>query len=462
MLKIRRKKLMNTKKQSVYLIALFFVSVFMGIGYSYLSSTLSINGYTTVYKNNWDVHFENLEIKSGSVSSGTSSIVENSTIVSYQVPLANTSDYYEFTVDVVNAGSIDAMIGSVVNNGITSAQSTYIEYSASYTSDREVKEKDLLPAGSSQKILVRVKYKGDIPNSSLPTEDQTLNLSLNINYIEAHNEVEVEKPVCKRAKTLHTDVCNIRTADNATAYHCMGAGYSVSQIFTYGSLGTSGTLTRGDAFDCDVNGDQKYDPDTERFYYVTSLENNADYAVLVYYNQVKNGEPKSKESDSSGMYDSSNNPSVNGPISLLPNLPTTSQWKNVSLTNTIRKIKDELGNEYGTINYSGYAARLLTSQELAGGCNKNFSELYNADGSSNIGKIDRNCQYILENSQFTREISDPDTVHPCFTLENIYSADNNKVFYLSGWGRAFSINNASNTWLSAKPVIEVSKDKINY
>lgn len=42
-------------------------------------------------------------------------------------------EFYEFTVDVVNEGSIDAMIDSVVKTPeLTSAQAKYIKYEISY------------------------------------------------------------------------------------------------------------------------------------------------------------------------------------------------------------------------------------------------------------------------------------------------------------------------------------------
>ncbi|MBQ2639338.1 MAG: hypothetical protein IJF92_01040 [Bacilli bacterium] len=458
MLKIRRKKLMNTKKQSVYLIALFFVSVFMGIGYSYLSSTLSVNGYTTVYKNNWDVHFENLEVTEGSISTGTSSITNNSTIVNYQVPLAETGQYYEFTVDVVNNGSIDAMVGSVVYSGITTEQSDYIEYSATYTSDISVKEKDLLPAGSSQKILVKVKYKGDIPNSSLPTEDQTLNLTFNMSYIESNNEVEVKHPVCKRAKTLHTEICQGRSDRKEINYHCTAHVSGVGQDIIYGYLGTSGTLTSGDAFDCDVNGDKKYDPKTERFYYMTDLDNSSDYAVLIYYNATANGEPNAY---SYFQYESNDTPRVNGPADIKNQLPTTSQWKNVNLSNTSRVLKDEVGNEYGTINYSGYAARMVTTQEIERACNDTMANISNITGGAQYGIIYNKCNYLLENGQFTY-FSTTGYNRSAVTFENVYSGNSAEVFYISGWGRLIGHSNANNNWYGVHPVIEVPKSKISY
>ena len=39
------------------------------------------------------------------------------------------------------------------------------------------------------------------------------------------------------------------------SYYCQADGYSLNSEIEYGSLGTEGTLSSGDAFDCDVNGD---------------------------------------------------------------------------------------------------------------------------------------------------------------------------------------------------------------
>ena len=60
--------------------------------------------------------------------------------------------------------------------------------------------------------------------------------------------LNVEAYVCKRASSLHT-----------------------SGNKTYGRLGSGSTLTVGDAFDCDVNGDGTFDSTNERFYYVSLL-----------------------------------------------------------------------------------------------------------------------------------------------------------------------------------------------
>ncbi|MBO7125695.1 MAG: hypothetical protein J6V74_07645 [Bacteroidales bacterium] len=61
---------------------------------------------------------------------------------------------------------------------------------------------------------------------------------------------------------------------------CRADGYSTTQKVTFGSKVTGDTLTSGNAFDCDVNGDGIYNPSTERFYYLRTDEN--DNAVLLF------------------------------------------------------------------------------------------------------------------------------------------------------------------------------------
>ena len=84
------------------------------------------------------------------------------------------------------------------------------------------------------------------------------------------NSISKDEPkgkiICKRATVLHTEEC---TQTDGSMF-CSGAGYTANgskgtSTITYGNLGTSGTLSSGDAFDCDVNGDGTYDPSTERF-----------------------------------------------------------------------------------------------------------------------------------------------------------------------------------------------------
>jgi len=190
---------MRRKKKSLTFI-IVLVLMFLGIGYAYLTTTLSINGVTDVDSNTWDVHFENVQVTSGSVSgeqvTQAPTIDVNGTTVSYHIRLKEPGDYYEFTVDAVNDGTIDAMINSVTSklNGTTiTTLPTYLKYTITYKYSLPVQENQMIKAGESETYRIRVEYRNDINPSDLPSVSQSLSLSLEVNYIQSDNNgVEVE------------------------------------------------------------------------------------------------------------------------------------------------------------------------------------------------------------------------------------------------------------------------------
>ncbi len=204
--------------------------------------------------------------------------------------------------------------------------------------------------------------------------------------------------LCKRATTLHTEEC---TQTDSSSY-CSGDGYTASgsmktTTITYGNLGTKGILTIGDAFDCDVNGDGVYDSATERFYYVSDMTNgvtqDSNTAVLIYYNNVSGG---IASNSTTYAYDVNGNAYTNGPITAKGQLPTTSQWKNVSLINATRDITDEKNTvRKSAFSYEGYAARLLTYQEVYNGCYDGTTSITSTKGLSS------KCKYLMENTKYS-------------------------------------------------------------
>ena len=185
----------------------------------------------------------------------------------------------------------------------------------------------------------------------------------------------VSGPLCKKAKTLHTAICN---------YDSWGCGLTigVGNTITYGTI-PSGTPKGGDAYDCDVNNDGIYDEETERFYYITNyydLDSNTfdnTRSVLIYYSNI-NGQQKYKyaeQSDSQavGTCPTSGGCNWYGPVTAYKYLPDTSEWSNPKIIEPgIRSIKNELGTDTtldGTytlqpFSYTDKAARLLTTQEF--------------------------------------------------------------------------------------------------
>ncbi len=267
--------------------------------------------------------------------------------------------------------------------------------------------------------------------------------------------------LCKRATTLHTETCS----QTSTSLYCIGDGYTASgsmktTTITYGNLGTKGTLTSGDAFDCDVNGDGVYDSATERFYYVSDMTNgitqDSNTAVLIYYNNVSGGVASNS---TAYAYDSSGK-NNNGPLTAIKQLPTTSQWKNVSLTNTTRTITNEnggntasAGNLPTAFSYEGYAARLLTYQEVYSGCYDGTTSITSTKGLSS------KCKYLMENTTYSSSslktygvwLESP-TASYSFSARDVYAHN-----------RYVTVNTVDSTgYIGVRPAIEVAKTNIEY
>ena len=66
MKRLGRRKIVNNKRRMIYF-SLFFVFLFISMGYAYLNTSLSITGDTTIAGNTWDIHFENLNVSENSV-----------------------------------------------------------------------------------------------------------------------------------------------------------------------------------------------------------------------------------------------------------------------------------------------------------------------------------------------------------------------------------------------------------
>ena len=135
-IKNRLQNLLQVRKTLYLVLCIAVVSVFtLSIAYAAMSTVLEIHGNSEVVASSWDIHLENAQVKSGSVAANAPVISGNSTLA-FEVELNTPGEFYEFTVDVVNEGSIDAMIDSVVKTPeLTSAQAKYIKYEISYENE---------------------------------------------------------------------------------------------------------------------------------------------------------------------------------------------------------------------------------------------------------------------------------------------------------------------------------------
>ena len=185
----------NKKKNSIIILVLLLLGI--SLGYSLLSSNLNISGTTGLSSNTWNIHWSNLSVTNGSVT-GTqvttpATIKTGNTEVEYSITLSTPGDFYEFTVDAVNEGSIDAMIESFSNktfesNGTTEKTlPTYLNYSVTYSDGIALAPKQKLDANTTEKIKVRVEFKRDIEANQLPTTADTIVFKFSVTYAQADN-----------------------------------------------------------------------------------------------------------------------------------------------------------------------------------------------------------------------------------------------------------------------------------
>ena len=313
--------------------------------------------------------------------------------------------------------------------------------------------------GNAKALEIKNKDKvsGSIKYCNNTFSDDTLKFDGN-----SISKGDTKKAICKRATVLHTEKCT----QTDSQYYCSGAGYTTSgskgtSTITYGNLETNGTLSSGDAFDCDVNGDGIYNPETERFYYVSDYYNTStksfenDTAVLIYYNNVSAGSPSNS---ATYAYDSLGE-NWHGPRTAISQLPTTKQWSNVRLTNNVRSITTNTGSNTTTggtlpsnFSYEVYAARLLTMQEI-----KQTTMLNNIPTYLE-GELD-NFTFLLENTKFS---SDNNGAW-AWWLESARSDSSEDAWFVSGRYRFIGYNSVSiDGDIGVRPAIEVSKINIDY
>ena len=182
----------NNKKKTIIFVTLLIVIACLIIGYALLSTTLNILGDTTVSGNSWDIHWENVQVTEGSTTENTKeAVITSPTQVEFIISLDKPGDFYEFTVDAVNEGTIDGMIDVISTNTYQSNGTTpatlpsAITYSITYDDGASLERYQLLSANSSETYKVRVEYKRDIENSELITTNQTYVMKIGITYIQA-------------------------------------------------------------------------------------------------------------------------------------------------------------------------------------------------------------------------------------------------------------------------------------
>ena len=312
--------------------------------------------------------------------------------------------------------------------------------------------------------------------------------------------------LCRRATQLHRLLCESGTLMCAHPY--LGTGHydyrDEWRTYLAGSYGTPGELHDGDAFDCDVNGDGIFDEDTERFYYISDWYDtdwsvrtyDTSYAALVYYTNVTNGQPsigntyEYADAESFDLNYRDLQPVT--PDVAMTHLPTTEQWPNVSLKSNIRTMQSLNGSPFTytsydvyssgattdiPVDYTGYAARLITTKELYAKNTEIPQTVLNGlgNGPGDTAALNPYRRHIFENTEFYKyAVGDTDIYTESIEWGRYNLEEENVSFYgaVVMYGSVPNENGERTfgpgiTWYpfrnqtaSVRPVIDVPKTRI--
>ena len=158
-----------TKYKYYFIAILFLLIVGISFGYSKLMATLEIDGDVNVSPVKWNIEFVNLSITEDSFTNNNSNIVkidpEKPNRILFNVTLDKPGDFYEFTVNIKNSGSLNAKFDSVIETGTTNEvliNTPYIDYSINGLPS----EDSILSVNSSKEIKVRIEYLSGLGGTS--------------------------------------------------------------------------------------------------------------------------------------------------------------------------------------------------------------------------------------------------------------------------------------------------------
>lgn len=223
--KYKLKNRFNKNKFLTITFSLITSFLFIGIGFAYIQSTLSINGLTEISKIGWDVHFENVKnVYHSAIKDRISKLEEQkqngtyteSDIQAIQLEISQLKDELErivtidqngkhidfsiyfdseqlflsFEVDIVNSGEIDAKVGDlyVDLNGLEEL----FDYTIKYNDNSQIHKDDILASGNKTTLKIYIGFKKNIDLTLLPANtDYTF--SFDIPYVpHEFNKSDIE------------------------------------------------------------------------------------------------------------------------------------------------------------------------------------------------------------------------------------------------------------------------------
>ncbi|MDO4995889.1 MAG: hypothetical protein Q4E69_01795 [Bacilli bacterium] len=195
--------MINRKYLKLISIALILI---ISIGFAYLTSSLIINGIIGYKGNSWNIYFDNISMIKNDVGGAKPTINNSKDTVNFSITFSEPGETFKFSVDVVNEGTIDAMLSEILTTGINSSNSSYLSYTVKYYDDTELSLNDGIKAGTKTRLNVEVNYKYDTEVLA-PVGNQ--DFSIKLTYVQAGDNATFKNTL------INPDNNNVFTLNNA-------------------------------------------------------------------------------------------------------------------------------------------------------------------------------------------------------------------------------------------------------
>ena len=220
---MKGRKTRKTRNTGILLLVLLLI---VTVGYAFLSTTLRANGLVNVEGNTWDVRWdsESISVDPDSASGPAPVVSETDTKVSFTANIEIPGDYYEFTIDAVNAGTVDAMIGEIKTtiknaNNQTVELPDYMHFKVTNEDGTPLQEKHLLEGTENPEYPTREKYKitleMDIDPEELPSSAISYKIEFQVKYIQA-DDTATKDPFSDAGAGVYFDPVSTAKCDNTT------------------------------------------------------------------------------------------------------------------------------------------------------------------------------------------------------------------------------------------------------
>lgn len=164
------KKFIHILKGHIILILIFIFSLLL---ISFVHKVLHEEVDTSYI---WNIKLTNLKVKEGS-KKGDISLKDNK--VELDLTLKDEKDFYEFSFDIENNGTLDAVLDEYIIN--VDNKKNILTYNISYINDKQILKGDVLNNKSTQTIKVRIDY----PKQEKKVYDKlNIKISLMLKYVE--------------------------------------------------------------------------------------------------------------------------------------------------------------------------------------------------------------------------------------------------------------------------------------